>query len=61
MSDNTCKIYDTRPDICRVEKTYEKFQHFMGWDKYKRMNREFCREWQAKANFKGEIIKEDWE
>ena len=31
--DNTCKIYDTRPDICRVDKMSETVGRSMGMSK----------------------------
>ena len=32
--DNSCDIYDSRPNICRSEKVYEQFKHQMTKDQY---------------------------
>ncbi|MGC8122008.1 YkgJ family cysteine cluster protein [Marinobacter sp. VGCF2001] len=40
---NLCKIYQTRPDICRIEKQY--FIHYAEdytWEEFKKLNLEVC-------------------
>jgi|10_taG_2_1085330.scaffolds.fasta_scaffold02032_2 hypothetical protein len=38
--DNLCKIYETRPDICRVEKVWMKYG--LSWEEYEKMALEAC-------------------
>lgn len=39
-----CAIYEHRPDICSVEKMYEKYYcDKISWEKYYRLNIEGCR------------------
>ncbi len=41
--DNLCKIYDTRPDICRVNKLYEKhFSDKMQRKEFYELNEQMC-------------------
>lgn len=42
--DNTCKIYDTRPEICRVEKMAERNTKMSKVEYYKYSN-SICNEW----------------
>lgn len=43
-SDNLCDIYATRPDICNVEKMYEKkYRLLMSKEDYEKMNMEGCK------------------
>ena len=43
--DNLCKIYDTRPTICRVDRVYrikKRHDKSLTWRKYIRMSHEAC-------------------
>ena len=41
---NLCTIYESRPDICNVEKMYElKFKDIMSREEYEFLNNEGCR------------------
>jgi len=43
LVDNKCVIYETRPDICDVRKTWEKkHSSLYTWDKYKELTEEMC-------------------
>ncbi len=43
--DNLCKIYETRPDICRMNKTYENyFRDQMTQSEYYEWNESMCDE-----------------
>jgi Fe-S-cluster containining protein len=45
--DNLCNIYDERPDICNVEKMFErKYKRLMSKDEYYRLNLEGCKKLQ---------------
>ena len=44
-TDNTCKIYDTRPDFCRVEKMAEKNKDTMSKLLYFELSNSICNEW----------------
>ncbi len=47
--DNLCMIYDRRPDICNVEKMYEKcFKNVMSIEEYEELNYKGCEELQKK-------------
>ena len=53
-----CRIYDQRPDICRVDRQFELRFHFeMTWDVYVRLNEAGCKELQGYAN--GESVEID--
>ncbi len=40
---NLCKIYDSRPDICRVDVMYEKvYKNHCSKDEFYRLNYEAC-------------------
>jgi Fe-S-cluster containining protein len=45
--DNKCSIYETRPDVCRVNKMAEKNRHLLGLTtiEYYKMNNEICNKW----------------
>lgn len=44
--DNKCKVYDTRPDICRTNKTFDNFfSKTMTKSQYYTMNTKLCNEW----------------
>lgn len=40
--DNLCTIYETRPEICRVDKMYEKYKFKISKKDYFKLNSEFC-------------------
>lgn len=41
---NLCTVYETRPDICRVDAMYEKkFSSFYSKEEYYKLNMEGCR------------------
>lgn len=42
-ADNRCAIYESRPDICNVEKMYVFFREQMTEDEYLRLMTESCR------------------
>lgn len=39
-----CKIYDFRPDFCRIDKMYKLYKDTMTWDEYLKLNYESCEE-----------------
>ena len=41
-NDNLCEIYDSRPDICNVEKMYPAFASEMSKDEYYQRMTESC-------------------
>lgn len=44
--DNKCKVYNNRPDICRMEKTfYNFFSKQMSQAEYYTMNTKLCNKW----------------
>lgn len=46
-----CSIYTTRPDICRVDKFYERhYKKTHSWDEYVVMNLAACRDLQEHQN-----------
>ena len=47
LNGNLCSIYETRPDVCRVDAMYEKVFHSMYTrENYDAMNLSACRELQ---------------
>ncbi|MEB6588406.1 YkgJ family cysteine cluster protein [Pseudomonas asiatica] len=43
-----CRIYDHRPDACRVDRQYElHYRQAMSWETFVRMNEAGCRQLQA--------------
>lgn len=40
--DNSCEIYDNRPDICKVEVMWQKLHGDMPWDLYKFLSDQAC-------------------
>lgn len=44
--DNRCKVYENRPDICRIAKTFDNFfSKTMTKAEYYTMNTKLCNEW----------------
>ncbi|HAT41068.1 MAG TPA: zinc/iron-chelating domain-containing protein [Rheinheimera sp.] len=42
-SSNECTIYDSRPDICRVDVQYQtNYQHQYSWDEFVSLNVQVC-------------------
>lgn len=47
--DNSCSIYDSRPDICKVDKMYEtKYNNFFTKNKFYIENAKVCNQLQEK-------------
>lgn len=45
-----CRIYDQRPDACRVDRQYElRYRQAMTWETFVRMNEAGCRQLQTLA------------
>jgi len=57
--DNTCSIYENRPDVCDVKKTFESgaYKDYgtpeMSWSDYKKFTEEKCRELEATLAIRG--------
>ena len=47
--DNLCRIYETRPEICRVAAMYKAFEDRLTWPEYVDLNLRACRDLQARA------------
>jgi Fe-S-cluster containining protein len=44
LSDNSCNIYNDRPDICNVHTMYNKFHHEnLSWEEYIAISEESCK------------------
>lgn len=44
LSENLCSIYESRPLLCRVDESYEKFfKEVMSIEEYYRINQEICK------------------
>jgi Fe-S-cluster containining protein len=44
LPDNTCKIYNSRPDICNVNTMWKnKYSLVMSWDEYAKLSEEMCK------------------
>lgn len=44
LSDNTCKIYNDRPDVCNTKTMWNKYyQHQVSWEEYCKMSEEICK------------------
>lgn len=54
QADNSCAIYETRPLICRVRKTYEALSETvpLSWTDYAGMARRACQEIQRQFGWK---------
>ncbi|MGL6233621.1 YkgJ family cysteine cluster protein [Aeromonas rivipollensis] len=49
-ADQLCSIYETRPDICRVEKQYRiNYSKYYSWQDYVAENISICQELQRNA------------
>ncbi|RLA79444.1 MAG: YkgJ family cysteine cluster protein [Epsilonproteobacteria bacterium] len=49
LIDNSCKIYESRPDICRIEKMFDiKYNKYFTKNKYYIENAKVCNELQEK-------------
>lgn len=46
--DNSCKVYDNRPDICSIRKTWENFSE-LTWRQYMEMSASACNMMQEQA------------
>ena len=47
---NLCRIYETRPKICRVTDMYRAFEDRLTWGEYVALNQQACRELQARSH-----------
>ncbi|MDD0996629.1 YkgJ family cysteine cluster protein [Pseudomonas sp. TNT2022 ID1044] len=46
-----CRIYDERPDICRIDRQYVlHYQQAMTWESFVRMNEAGCKQLQVLAS-----------
>ncbi len=53
LNTNLCTIYDTRPDICRVDKMYEiHFKNIYSKEEFYELNLKSCEYLQGKENSK---------
>ena len=43
LTDNLCSIYESRPDICNVEKMYDFFKAQMSEEEYCQLMTESCK------------------
>ena len=51
--DNTCAIYDTRPEICNTKRMYEKeYKDYISWDQYVELSEIACKYLERKMNEK---------
>lgn len=48
INTNLCRIYETRPKICRVSDMFSAFQDQLTWPEYVALNHQACRELQAR-------------
>lgn len=43
LADNSCSIYDARPDVCNVKIMWDKnYSKTVTWDDYKKISEELC-------------------
>lgn len=57
LKDNLCSIYETRPDVCRVDKMYEKcFKDKMTKEEFYQLNYESCKLLQDEAKAASLVI-----
>lgn len=50
QDDNSCGIYEDRPDLCNIRTMWEKEPLGRTWDEYKDANTEVCKILDAKVN-----------
>ena len=56
-----CSVYETRPDVCRVDKSFELFAEGMTREKYYEANAKLCNTWIRKAGLGFEyLVKEQY-
>mgnify|MGYP003512396328 FL=1 len=49
---NLCSIYESRPDICRIDLQYKKnYKQHISWNKFIELNKEAC------ANLQKDLLK----
>lgn len=52
LETKNCLIYEVRPDICRVDKSYDDiYKDLYTWDEYVELNLKVCRELQERDRF----------
>lgn len=57
LETNLCSIYETRPEVCRVDVMYEKyFKDKMSKEEFYRLNYESCKILQAEAEAKSKAV-----
>ena len=49
LNTNLCRIYETRPKICRVSDMFSAVQDQLTWTEYVTLNQQACRKLQAPA------------
>jgi Fe-S-cluster containining protein len=42
-ADNKCMVYETRPDVCVVDKMWEKHTHFISKEQYHKIAESHCK------------------
>ena len=47
---NLCRIYETRPKVCRVPDMFSAFQDRLNWTEYVALNQQACAELQARPS-----------
>ena len=48
LKENICDIYENRPDLCRVDRMYEKqFSKEYTWDEFCKLNEFVCKQLQT--------------
>ena len=54
---NECKVYETRPEVCRTNKTYDNFfSKAMTRAEYYTMNTELCNKWMSEDKMDEKFI-----
>lgn len=60
-ADGQCSIYETRPDVCNVEKSFEKFGGTRTREGFFEDNAKLCNAWIRKAGLdESFLVKEDY-
>ncbi len=54
--DGKCTVYETRPDVCRVDKSFELFGNGITREKYYEANAKLCNTWIRKAGLDMEFL-----
>ena len=60
-AEGKCTVYDTRPDVCRVDKSFELFGKGQSRERYYEGNAKLCNTWIAKAGLdESFLVKENY-